>query len=178
MTDPTMAWARNFKRLVSQHLELEARMGIQVAWEAGYLKGIPTKELGVRIVSRDPDRKGYEGVGAAWRDVADSLTLLENQQLIDKKSAADVVRVVIGSYGFDIDPKLLEDQLQSQSQGQGQAQGQDQAKGQVQGKGQKKVNSGGKGIMNSNNPLDSVLNEAFDSLERAKKEGLDLLRQF
>lgn len=174
MTDPTMAWARTRKRLVSRMLELECKMAVQVAYESGRLSDIPTDELGIRIVSRDPDRKGYEGVGAVWRDMADSLTLLQNQGMVDKKSAANIVRVVLGAYGFEIDPALLEEEnAMKEKQAMLAQQQQQQDENQPP-----QENSPKSGIMGSENPLDAVINEAFPMLERAKKEGKDLLRRF
>jgi hypothetical protein len=187
MTDPTMAWARTRKRQVVQMLTLEARYAIQVAYEAGRLSGIPVEELGVRVVSRDPDRKGYEGVGASWKDIADSLTLLENSNLIDTESAANIVRMVLGSYGFEIDPKLLEQQTaQKQAQAQQAAQAAPGAQGIDPSTGQPvqpgTAAPGGPaaapqvppGNIKSANPLDAILNESNAWLERQKAEDRDL----
>lgn len=116
MTDPAMAWARTRKRLVSQRLLMEFRYAVQIAYEAGRLDGVPKEDLGVRVVSRDPDRKGYEGVGSAWKDIADSLNVLSQSHMLDTTSAANIIRVVLGSYGFEIDPKLLDAELKKVDQ--------------------------------------------------------------
>lgn len=174
MTDPTFAWARTRKRLVSQLLELECRYAMQVAYEGGRLQGVPVEELGVRIVSRDPDRRGFEGVGAAWNDIANSLTLLQQQELVDKKSAANIVRVVLSNYGFEIDPKLLE--LENKKKEEEQAAG--QVPGQPPQQTDPQEKTGGKGIMNSANPTEAIMNEAYPWLERQKAEDRDLLRRF
>jgi len=204
-TDACFAWARTRKRLVSKRLLLEARYAVQIAADAGRLYGVPTEELGVRIISRDPDRRGYEQVGAAWKDIADSLNILVQSQMVDTTSAANIVRVVLGSYGFEIDPKLLETQLKQQDKQlkQAQKQGlvdqfgnpiQQQADpndpnaqpgqpGQPQNGQNGSANNGPpkkpkSGIMSSSNSLDATMNEAFPWLERQQREERRLRNQF
>ncbi len=198
MTDPAMAWARTRKRLVSQRLMLEFRYAIQIAYLANRLPGIPKEELGIRVVSRDPDRKGYEGVGAAWNDIANSLNVLTQASMVDSKSAANIVRVVLGSYGFEIDPTLLEKEIQEKKAqaaaiagGQGGQPGQFDANGQpIQPQprqpgqpqpgqpAQESSRMGGSGIMESSNPLDAIMNESTAWLERMKREERDLKQVF
>lgn len=111
MTDPNFAWARTRRRSFTSHLNLEHRYALQVAYEAGRFMDVPVEKLSewmrIKVTSRDPDRKGYESVGAAWADIANALTVLTSQELIDKQSAADIVRTVLGSYGFEIDPERM-----------------------------------------------------------------------
>ena len=190
MTDPCFAWARTRKRLVSQRLLLEARFAVQVAAQCGRLGGIPAAELGVRVVSRDPDRRGYEGVGSSWKDVADSLNVLVQNHMLDTSSAANIVRVVLGNYGFEIDPALLEEELKSlkaatieqnnqlQQQQQLQQQGQNPNQPPPVPTAQEQVNKPKKGIMGSSDPLNAIMNEAFPWLERAKKDNRELLQQY
>lgn len=111
MTDPNFAWARTRRRSFVQHLDLEHRYALQIAYDAGRFADVPIEKvpewLRLKITSRDPDRKGYESVGAAWSDIANALTVMTTQGMIDQQTAADIVRKVIGSYGFEIDPERM-----------------------------------------------------------------------
>lgn len=112
MTDPNFAWARTRRRQFTAHLTLEHRYALQVAWDAGRFQNlIPVEKahdwLKVKVVSRDPDRKGYESVGATWSDMANALATMLNSNLIDDESAVEIIRTVVGSYGFEINPENL-----------------------------------------------------------------------
>lgn len=111
MTDPNFAWARTRRRSFTSYLELEHRYALQVAYDAGRFNDIPIEKLPewmrLKVTARDPDRKGYADVGAVWTDVANSLTIMTNQGLLDKQTAADIVRTVLGTYGFEIDPERM-----------------------------------------------------------------------
>jgi hypothetical protein len=112
MTDPNFAWARTRRRRFIGDLTLEHRYALQVAWDAGrFVSLIPVEKvhdwLRVKVVSRDPDRKGYESVGATWSDMANALSTMLSASLIDQQSAVEIISTVVGSYGFEINLENL-----------------------------------------------------------------------
>lgn len=212
MTDPNFAWARTRRRSFVSHLELEHRYALQVAYDSGRFPDIPIHKLPewlkLKITSRDPDRKGYESVGSAWNDIANALTVFVTQQMIDQQTAADIVRKVIGAYGFEIDPDRMKvnnayaDGTQGQLDSSAQATDPSaQTNGITTNNGQSiganlnqaagtsglRRESRGKfslqkirprGIMGSRDPFAAMLEEANKSLQESHKRQRKLLKHF
>lgn len=203
MTDPNFAWARTRRRSFTSHLALEHRYALQVAYDSGRFLDIPIDRvphwLKLKVVSRDPDRKGYESVGAVWSDMANALTVLISQEMIDKQSAADIIRTVIGTYGFEIDPERMkiknsydleqdkpieDDPQQSQidsgvdpSTGQSISSQADPSQ-KISESNRRRLSVRHRGILGSSNPFDAILNEANEALSESKKSNRKLKRMF
>lgn len=108
MVSPTFAWARSRRRLVKDWLLLEHRYAIQVALESGRLQ-VPRQHVGIKIVSRDPNRDQYEPTMNAMKSMGEALTILTQGGLMTQKDAAGIVRTVAGAFGFDLmDPAEAE----------------------------------------------------------------------
>src|ERR1017187_2969358 len=212
MTDPTFAWARTRRRMFVAHLDLEFKYALQVAYDAGRFPDIAPEDLAeafkIKVVSRDPDRKGYEAVGSAWADIANALTVLVTQGFVDKQSAIDITRTVLGSYGFEIDPDNMTIQnAYDTGDYNGEPGGHYDEIGNpittatnavpgaqgivgIPGEGFQNVGGGGgmqesrrplnskKGFMTSKNPVDALLQEAMKALKDSHRKQRELMKHF
>lgn len=212
MTDPQFQWARTRRRQFVQHLELEHRFALQVAYDCGRFADVPKEKLSdwikLKVTSRDPDRKGYESVGATWNDIANALTVMVSQEFVDKQTATDVIRTVLGSYGFEVDPERMK--VMNTQGPQTQAQLEDFPQAAIPGAQENGVGADGGsvgsnlpgqggggfaqqresrlsrlwngrrngGLFRSRDPFQALLTEGYKALEKAKRNGEPLKRRY
>lgn len=109
MTSPVFKWARTRRDLVGSHLRLESLKYLQIAHNIQRITKCPYNKLGVKVVSRDPDRRSYDTVGTALKDIADALTVAKTSGFLDQKNCASIFQMVAGSMGIEIDQKSVDE---------------------------------------------------------------------
>lgn len=102
MVTPVFAWARNRRMQTKSDLLMEFRMAIQVAAQTPRLADIPREELGIRIISRDPDRSKYEALATSSQGLAQGLAAGIQSGLIDQLAAAKVFCEYLSSFGIEV----------------------------------------------------------------------------
>ena len=103
MSAPVFARIRSKQKQIKDMIEFMLAYVVHQAVKCGRLADIPQEELGVELVTRDPERKGYETAGAALQGLGQALSNAELAGWVTNEEAAKCFRQGAGALGVQLD---------------------------------------------------------------------------
>ena len=103
MSTPVFAEVRTLQKQIKDMFEVVLLYVVQEAVRCGRLAGLDADDLGVQMISRDPERKGYETAGTALDKLGAALANATMAEWISNQEAARCFRNGAGALGVQLD---------------------------------------------------------------------------
>ena len=102
-TAPVFARVRSKQKQIKDMIEFMLAFVVFQAKKAGVLADIPNEEMGVQVVARDPERKGYETAGDALTKLGQALANAVMAGWVTDEEAATCFRAGAGALGVQLE---------------------------------------------------------------------------